>query len=389
MKLRIFILYIATVAISSCSNGEISPEQADSFIKFYGTENRNLGEDIKPLPDEGYALLGSIVTPDNGSQIYLAKTNKFGNLRGEPIVLGGPFADYGYAMQISSNGTVYIVGSTVTERSGTSDMVLYIVTETEVTGPLTFGTNGNEVGYHLQITETGIVMVGFSDVNGSKDIYLVLANRNGNEIWSKQFGHLTGEDIGRFVLPYGNHYLITGSTNYDNQLNVRNNKNIWLLEIAPENRSPVNSLFIGGDQDDEGVGLLAADDGSVYLAGTVINDDNESGIYLAHIDQTLKITWERSYHDLNSITTSGICKWNNNIVISGTNVINENSSRVTILWLNENGEMVKDFHMGGDTRLSASSVEMAPDAGLIIIGTNENRGASMITFIKLNEEGNL
>ncbi len=389
MNHKILLYILPLLLILSCSKDEISNDQAESFIKFFGTTSQDMGTDIKPLQSGGYALLGSVNMPDAGYQMYLAKTDKFGNFTEDPIIFGGPFADIAHAMQINSNGTIYIVGSTISERGGTSDMVLYIVTNTDITGPITFGGSGNEVGYHLQITETGIVMVGYSDEGGSKDIYLVVANRNGDEIWSKRYGHKTGEDIGRFVIPYNGNYLITGSTNYDARLNVRNNKNIWLLEIAPENRSPVNSVFISGPGDDEGIALLPLPDGTIYLTGTVTDDENNPGAYLAQFDQNLKMNWERSYHEINAINTSGICLWNSNIVVAGTHVLNESNSRISVLVLDKNGELSRDYYIGGQTRLSASSVEMTTDQGLILSGTNENRGASMITIIKLDQNGNL
>lgn len=388
MKIKSLLYILFPMILISCSNDEISEDQAASFMKFYGNSIQNLGTDIKPLPDNGYVVLGSINDPDNGYQVHVMKTDEYGNLKESPITLGGPLADYGYALQVHENGTVYIVGSTVSEANGTTDMVLHILND-EITS-ITYGKEGNEVGYHLQIIDDRIIMIGYTDSNrSSKDVYIVYANRNGDVIWTREFGGKTGEDIGRYVIPFNGGFLFTGTTNYDSQLNVRNNKNIWLVQTN-EQVKQINSVSIGGAGDDYGVGLLPTPEGSVYLAGTMYDTQlNKPVVYISKFDESLKKKWESTYPGLDAINTSDIDFWNGNIIVAGTNAPNENSSRIAVFTMTVDGDLLNEQYVGAETKLSVSTIEPANDQGVIMAGTNEYRGSSVITILKLNELGNL
>jgi hypothetical protein len=393
MKSKVILFYIILLPFLSCSKDEISEDQSASFIKFFGTASRNVSSDIKPYPENGYVVLGSVNTPDNGNQIYVAKTNEYGNLVEEPLIFGGPFADVGHSMYVHDNGSIYIVGSTIREQGAATDMVLYIIDGREVSEPKTFGGRGNEVGYHVRVTETGIVMVGYTDSqNGSKDVYLVFANRNGDELWSQHYGSRTGEDIGNNVIPYGDDFLITGSTNYNAQANVSNNKNIWILHAKPRSSNLLNSIFLGEEGDDQGIELLESSGGNLYLAGTMHdNNEDEPKIYLARFDGKLNMVWQRTYTELPALKTADICLWDENLVVVGTNEPGENSSRISLVVTDENGDLITEKYFGDESglRLSATSVEMTMDNGLIIGGTNESFGSGVITAIKLDQNGNL
>ena len=77
---KIYFFSIATLILVSCNKDfTISPEQADSFIKLFGSFQWDQGVDVKQTADGGYAILGTTTTPEKGTDLYLIKTDKYGN----------------------------------------------------------------------------------------------------------------------------------------------------------------------------------------------------------------------------------------------------------------------------------------------------------------------
>ena len=93
MKLKIFILLCSTAVLFSCNKDEISEKQADTFIKFLADGDMMItGADIKQASDGGYVILGTGIYEDETSDIYLAKTDKFGQAEDwSPVMIGVDF----------------------------------------------------------------------------------------------------------------------------------------------------------------------------------------------------------------------------------------------------------------------------------------------------------
>ena len=77
---KICFLTLATLILVSCNKDfTISPGQADTFIKLFGSFQWDQGVDVKQTADGGYAILGTTTTTENGTDLYLIKTDKYGN----------------------------------------------------------------------------------------------------------------------------------------------------------------------------------------------------------------------------------------------------------------------------------------------------------------------
>jgi len=80
MKYRIIIIAGLIGFLFSCER-EMSPEQADRFIKFYGNYLMDEARDVEVLDDGGYAICGINTLPDLGKRMVLVVTDKYGNVK--------------------------------------------------------------------------------------------------------------------------------------------------------------------------------------------------------------------------------------------------------------------------------------------------------------------
>ena len=80
MKYKIFIIAGLVGLLFSCER-EMSPEQADKFIKYYGNFLMDEARDVEILDGGGYAICGIGSQDNQGTRMVLVVTDKYGNLK--------------------------------------------------------------------------------------------------------------------------------------------------------------------------------------------------------------------------------------------------------------------------------------------------------------------
>ncbi len=122
-----FFTLVAYILVSCDKDFTISPGQADSFIKLFGSFQWDQGVDVKQTADGGYAILGTTTTLENGTDVYLIKTDTYGNKEWSKT-LGGKNNDLGSAFQITSDGGFVLIGTiTDTTSSGSNYTDVFLV----------------------------------------------------------------------------------------------------------------------------------------------------------------------------------------------------------------------------------------------------------------------
>jgi hypothetical protein len=151
---------------------------------FGGIEDEfGYGNNIGELGDGGFIIVGSTTTFGSGqTDIYLVKMDGNGNLLWSKTY-GGASYDYGYAVQQTYDGGFIVSGSTHS-FSGSNDVYLL---KTDNFGNLlwskTFGGYTSDFGYAVERTDDGgYVVAGYTNSfgAGSSDIYVIKTDANGN-----------------------------------------------------------------------------------------------------------------------------------------------------------------------------------------------------------------
>ena len=156
MKTSIKIIFLLFILLIACNKEDyISSGQADSFIKFFGNSLNDYGFDVKQTGDGGYIFIGTTTTEDNGTNMLLVKTDKYGNQEWAKKI-GGEFDDKGFSLQIIPDGGYILLGSYTGTAGGTSDMYL-VKTDNAgiVSWTNTIGGVLNEECYCIELTNDG------------------------------------------------------------------------------------------------------------------------------------------------------------------------------------------------------------------------------------------
>jgi PKD repeat protein len=210
--------------------------------KTFGGESLDIGYSVQQTLDGGYVLAGQTYSAGHGSSdVYVVKTDSLGDEVWAKRY-GGKDVDVGYSVQQTEDGYI-VVGATYSEGAGDYDV--YLV-KTDSAGfrqwEQTFGGSEPDWGYSVQQTsDNGYIIAGSTQSygSGSKDLWLVKTDAGGIEQWNKAIGG-TGSDIARCVdqaLDGG--YIIAGENGSLGSGEIY----AWLTRVSnpphrPSNQSP-------------------------------------------------------------------------------------------------------------------------------------------------------
>jgi hypothetical protein len=207
-------------------------------------------------------------------------------------IIGGFGADGARSVIESKDGGFLLTGYTFSQGSGDADI---LVAKTSSSGDMewskTFGGDGAEYGYGCTEISDGFLISGYTTSfgAGSKDVYLIKTDFNGNEVWSKTYGGV-GWDVGMSCCEADNGYLICGFTNSFG----KGEEDIYLVNID-RNGNEVWSKTYGGERYEIGNSVYRLDDGNFIIGATTGTfGGGNSDMYLVKVDAAGKVLWTKS-----------------------------------------------------------------------------------------------
>lgn len=292
-----YALFIKNYTVYSCAGLPCTKDYLFSLIKTDGEGNETWSTTFNGIPqsyssgigyfhqvaEDEYIIAGS---GSINSFLFLAKINGVGDViwSKEFTFDSNPVNNFKSIQQTTDGGYV-IVGTTVFPQNNTDT---YLV-KTDINGneiwSNTIGRSDcREDANHIQeTTDGGFIIVGeIAEASAKSDIYLVKADRNGNEIWSKAIGG-TGWDRGysiRQTLDGG--YIIAGQT--DSYSSTEGQDELYLIKtdsLGNEASAKVVDGFFFGSM------LQPSSDDGYFVAGTKSTlpwGSGESDGYLIKID---------------------------------------------------------------------------------------------------------
>ena len=393
MKIYIRLIFLLAVLLFACNKEDyVSSGQADSFIKFFGNSLSDFGFDVKQTSDGGYIFIGTTTTSEDGTDMLLIKTNKYGNQEWAKN-FGGDLDDKGYSLQIAYDGGYILLGSTTQSTGNTTDFYLVRTDNSgNETWANTIGGSSNEEGYCVQQTDDGgYILIGYTESYGfgAKDIFLVKTDQNGDTLWTNTFGGPV-DDIGRSVAQKNDKsFVITGSTKSFSETG-QDGSNLIIIKTN-ENGFETDKITYGGLDNDYGESIQILPGGGYVVTGTTSSSGNGlSDIYLLLIgenihEEPVTKTFGGSENDFGySIRLTE----NNGFIIVGTKGISGNSAVYLIKTDNSGAEEFSKTY-GGVGNETGKAVEQTTDGGFIIIGSSVIEGNSMISLVKTRPDGGL
>jgi hypothetical protein len=391
-----FYIIIILALLNSCRGETFSPSQADSFIKFFGDNNKDEGYDIRSLNDGGYLLVGTTTTENEGTNVILIRTDKYGNEVWESRQFGGLHDDRAYSLAELSDGSFAILGSTTVEaQNGNLVSNMYLIKANSRGDTLwtrNYGGYSHETGFNLSETsDGGFILIGSTESlnTGEKDIILIKTDPEGFEQWTRVHGG-PSDDVGTYVVETDYGYIYTGYTRSYSQ-SGQANSNIFIVKTNRLGRVTYPYTY-GSTGDDYGKALIPMPEGGYLILGTTTDSGNDrKNVFLARLEEDISNPlWIKQYGGQTNHVASCIKVTNEgNFVITGTQEISSGNHVIFLLKTDNNGNQLFLRTFGGSGHQRAEAIDLTLDGGYVITGSNELGGNSMITLIKTKSDGDL
>ena len=193
MKRLAMILGMFTLLLVSLSNAQ------QRWERNYGGADGDLGYSVQQTSDGGYVVAGYTVSFGDSIQVYLIKTNATGDTLWTRTY-GGTSDDYGYSVQQTMDTGYVIAGKT--NSFGNFYQVYLIKTNSfgDTLWTRTYGGAGYDDGRSVQQTsDGGYIVAGWTNSFGDgNQVYLIKTNAQGDTLWTKAYGGTDG-DLGYSV----------------------------------------------------------------------------------------------------------------------------------------------------------------------------------------------
>lgn len=383
------------ITLSCSEKVKIGSDQKQTFVKFYGANYEDAGNDVKVIPGKGYAIVGTttnVNTNDNttSKDVLFLLTDAEGNLKKPVETFGGTADDFGNALALNNDG--------------------------------------------------GFIIAGTSTISGATCVYLIRLNQDGDTVWTRTYPELISSSANAVKVLQDNSILVAGTEGsyglimrVDAMGNILNKTMEQLESLQNFSSMVINDVqYIDGNYIHAGyqissedgnllnagvcdtVGFLPnsaipanlnqfpfstltriwrSDDGSLILCGSVNGSDgiskalvmNYGSLSLQSPEWLAKLGSTNEKVVGESVRTFG----DGRIAVLATRTINDNSD-ILIFICSSSGQVEKTIQYGGSgVAQEAHAFEITSDGGFIITGSNLLDKNSMVTLIKLNNKGEL
>lgn len=209
------------------------------WTKIYEKYSDNWGKSLIQLNDKGYLIAGKTGSNVSNLDIYLVRTNQFGDTLWTKTIGGSLFEDAGSVIKTNDSGFL-ITGTTNSLGDGGYDV---FVVNTDSNGLIkwtkTYGGINDDAGdAGIQTSDGGYAIVGTTQSFGSgiTDIYLLKLNQNGDTLWTRTFGGTGMEGPGAIKETADGGLVIVGTTE-----SFGGNDDVFLI------KTDANGHFVGID----------------------------------------------------------------------------------------------------------------------------------------------
>jgi len=400
------VLILVTL-VASCTR-DISPEQAEKFIKFYGNQYMDEARDLEILDDGSFAICGIDSVQGEGKRAVLIVTDEFGNLKqGFPKYYSDasyPSAANTLVLQRGGEGGFLLSGysekpivDTIPPIETGTQKDIFLV-RTDKSGNLlwskSFGSGEDETVLHAteDFASAGYLLAGYQENDGKRDIMIMGVSDQGDSsdlTFNYHGGPSVESSSANYILNTGEQYLAVCT--YDR---ANSEGTDILILYFDETLSPLvwpisNVLSETGEN-------IAHIEGDRYVVlGTrnnVSSDRSEIVLYEVSIDAT-RITGAVPLAQISEggadLLASRIKKSvNGGYVVVGTRVIGSDRD-IFLQFLDESFQARERIIYGAAGNQSGEDMEFTSDNGMLMLGTNGSEVSSMISLIRTGEAGEL
>jgi|GEM_PF-813113 len=411
------------------SVSSIEDPNKSHFIKFFGGDGDQTGEDLVALSDGTFILFGTTRSSAVGSnsQWYLAKADAKGNRIWEKT-FGGTTDEEASDIELTSDGRLVAVGNTY---KTSTDRDVRIMTFTLDGDPLDSAlipildnsgnvTKGDEEAASVTETSDGFIIAGSTTyvsgktggIPGSSDPRDGLSIRVKKDLKPYQNGWpitqtygTYSDDVSKKIYQVSDGFYLFGFSNSPNSGHTIENYNVWYYKIGFTGIS-LNNNYLGNQSEDEkpsSVSIAPPQSGGGFiLAGITYNQSGAGSMYVSRLRSSLVFNasddqFRKSLSivlgsNLNERTSVFASQQGGFYVLTNEKSFNDNQNWILTKVNNDGGTAWNlPIVYGGEGPDSIGAVQELPEGRLVLIGTmrtgKSDTGELKLTLIKVNQDG--
>ncbi len=207
-------------------------------------------------------------------------------------IVGGFGADGGRDVAETDEGGLIVTGYTFSQGSGDADI---LVVKTDSKGEMqwarTFGGAGTEYGNDCEVLRDGYLITGYTTSfgAGSKDVYVIKIDKDGEVIWGKTYGGQSW-DVGMASCETDKGYMICGFTHSFG----KGEEDIYLMNLDREGNQVWWKTY-GGERFEFGNSIDKLESGNYIIgASTGTFGKGNCDMYLIEVDKEGNEIWANS-----------------------------------------------------------------------------------------------
>ncbi len=405
------ILLFAAFIFYSCDTTEsVRPFQNQTFIKLYGGNGSEIGNDIIQLPDEGFVLVGSTTSNTNGGKdVYVVRTDKIGNVIWENQ-FGGKGDDSGNSVILGRDNNIYVCGEFTQEKFLLANIrdvyVLKIsVDNGSILNQKTYGDSlRDEYATSILDIENGgfLVTSTWNTADTSKffmvetDENLVSLDRKSRYVGTQGVDNISTKSFENPNNPF-TPFVCFGSVNRSPSQQIE--KTFWFQSFnyrSDGNQTPAPELYGNTSANDYCTDVFMTSDGGYILSGYTVNG-NITKELIVKINPNLSEVWLKEIDNEfgKNVKKTGIVQTDDGgfIVSSTIELDDPKNDEISLLKLNFLGEPEWRKTYGSNDDDMGSKVIQLSDGSYALVGTigfeiNPDSKSKMC-LMKVNPNGGL
>ncbi len=430
MRLVIWIAAASfTLLLTGCdTSSNIDDPNKSYFLKYYGNDGDQTGEDLVAMSDGSIVLFGT--TQPSGqnkfSQWYLVKADAKGNILWEHTY-GGPFDDEASDIELTNDGRLVAVGNSFKSATDRDVKIMTFTLDGVPIDSALVGLKNNsnqdtdESAETVSLTNDGFIVAGSSSDTDLKPNAVANDQRDAIHLrffnnltlypnsWGKAHGPGTYDVAIKVIQISTSQYYLFGYSNTQVPGHPNPDINYWIFGLGANGGANTADLFIGDPTTDERLSSLSvapiqSGDG-YFLGGITYNSSGgaaASDVYVARLRKTLAfnptdLQFQKPLsiklgNDLPEHTAVYASKLSGFYVLANEKSFNDNQNWL-LTKLNNDGSIAWNLPLifGGEGLDACGAIEELPDGRILLLGTmrtgKPDAGEMKMTLIKLNQDG--
>lgn len=359
--------------------------------RMYGTSVMETGTSVKQTADSGFVFCGTVATSFHGNDVFVAKTNAFGDTLWTRRY-GGTGNDGANSIAVLKDGSLAVLGYTPTASTSSKSSEFYLLrlkSNGDTMWTRTFGGAFADTGYCvIQTSDDNLLLCGSTMLKRNpSNAMLIKVDDKGNELWKTPYDNNSRNDIGYSVCESSNGYVLTGVTvNPNNQ-----SSDVFVVRTNSTGTALNNPEVYDIDGNDAaGYGIVDAGNGAVMICGTTTSSSTgNSSAFLLNVNSYGGLITPPIKYGVNS-GAFGVAKNSyGEFVLTGYSTSITSSSRdLFLVRTNAQGGVIKSATFGSTGSDCGYGVTTTSDGNFVAVGSIE-RGAGNSDIYMLKVDTNM